>query len=176
MVEKLALTTKPHPHPYHIQWPNNSGKAKVTKLVRVNFTIGSYHDVVACDVVPMEACNILLGRPWQFDKECIHDGRSNQYSFMHHDKKIVLLPMSPDAIVRDEVAKITKPKIKNNADTNGNNKDEIRLNGHCMLATKSDVNELIASTSIAYSLVRKGVLISIEDMLHSFPPAVHNIL
>ncbi|PVH36619.1 hypothetical protein PAHAL_6G124100 [Panicum hallii] len=24
MVEKLALTTKPHPHPYHIQWLNNS--------------------------------------------------------------------------------------------------------------------------------------------------------
>jgi hypothetical protein len=33
MVDKLALTTKPHPHPYHIQWLNNSGKAKVTKLV-----------------------------------------------------------------------------------------------------------------------------------------------
>jgi len=64
----------------------------------------------------------------------------------------------------------------NNADTNGNNKDEIRLNGLCMLATKSDVNELVASTSIAYALVCKGVLISIEDMLHSLPPAVHNIL
>jgi hypothetical protein len=33
MVEKLALTIKPHPHPYSIQWLNNSGKAKVTKLV-----------------------------------------------------------------------------------------------------------------------------------------------
>jgi hypothetical protein len=33
MVDKLALTTKPHPRPYHIQWLNNSGKAKVTKLV-----------------------------------------------------------------------------------------------------------------------------------------------
>jgi hypothetical protein len=31
MVDKLALTTKPRP--YHIQWLNNSGKAKVTKLV-----------------------------------------------------------------------------------------------------------------------------------------------
>src|SRR5438105_2226016 len=44
MVEKLALTTKPHPHPYHIQWLNNSGKVKVTRLVRINFAIGSYHD------------------------------------------------------------------------------------------------------------------------------------
>jgi hypothetical protein len=33
MVDKLALTTKPHPRPYHIQWLNNSGKANITKLV-----------------------------------------------------------------------------------------------------------------------------------------------
>jgi hypothetical protein len=33
MVDKLALTTKPHPCPYHIQCLNNSGKTKVTKLV-----------------------------------------------------------------------------------------------------------------------------------------------
>jgi hypothetical protein len=33
LVDKLALTTKPHPRPYHIQWLNNRGKAKVTKLV-----------------------------------------------------------------------------------------------------------------------------------------------
>ena len=25
MVKKLSLTTKPHPHPYHIRWLNNSG-------------------------------------------------------------------------------------------------------------------------------------------------------
>jgi hypothetical protein len=40
MVDKLALTTKPHPHPYHIQWLNNSGTTKVTKLVRLKFAIG----------------------------------------------------------------------------------------------------------------------------------------
>ena len=61
MVEKLSLSTKPHPHPYSIQWLNNSGKAKVTKLVRINFAIGSYKDVVECDVVPMQACSIQLG-------------------------------------------------------------------------------------------------------------------
>jgi hypothetical protein len=47
MVDKLALTTKPHPHPML----NNSGKAKVSKLVRLNFAISPYHDV-ECDVVP----------------------------------------------------------------------------------------------------------------------------
>src|SRR6185503_10385331 len=101
--EKLALTTQPHPHPYCIQWLNNTGKAKVTKLVRINLAIGSYKDVVECDVVPMQACSILLGRPWQFDKDSMHHGRSNQYSFQYHDKRIVLHPMSPEAILKDDL-------------------------------------------------------------------------
>jgi hypothetical protein len=151
MVEKLALTTKPHPHPYHIRWLNNSGKVKVTKLVRIDFSIGSYHDVVECDVVPMEACHILLGRPWQFDTDSMHHGRSNQYSLIHHDKKLVLLPMSPEASVRDDVSKAAKAKTENNKNSKsfGNKKEEIRLKGHCLLATKSDINELITSTSVA---------------------------
>ncbi|XP_072147925.1 uncharacterized protein [Setaria viridis] len=178
MVEKLALTTKPHPHPYHIRWLNNSGKVKVTRLVRINFAIGSYHDVVECDVVPMEACHILLGRPWQFDTDCMHHGRSNQYSLIHHDKKIVLLPISPEAIVRDDVAKAKKTKIESekNVKSVSSKKDEIRLKGHCLLATKSDINELVASTSVAYAMVCKDALISIHDMQHFLPPVVANIL
>jgi hypothetical protein len=114
MVEKLALSTIPHPHPYYIRWLNNSGKVKVTRLVRISFSIGSYHDLVECDVVSMEACHILLGRPWQFDTDCLHHGRSNQYSLMHNDKKILLLPMFAEAIVRDDIAKAAKAKIVNN--------------------------------------------------------------
>jgi hypothetical protein len=114
MVDKLALTTKPHPHPYHIQWLNNSGMAKVTKLVKLNFSIGSYHDV-ECDVVPRQACPILLGRPWQFDKDSMHHGRLNQYSFLHHDKKIGLHPMSPEAIMHNDVAAARKTKSHDHA-------------------------------------------------------------
>ena len=35
MVEKLSLTTRPHPHPYYIQWFNNSGKVSEKKLTRL---------------------------------------------------------------------------------------------------------------------------------------------
>ena len=86
--------------------------------------------------------------------------------------------MTPEAIVCDDVAKATKAKTKNNKNTKSvaNKKDEIRLKGHCLLATKSDVNELIASTSVAYALVCKDALISIQDMQHSLPPAIANIL
>jgi hypothetical protein len=45
----------------------------------------------------------------------MHHGRSNQYSFMHHVKKIVLHPMSPEVIVKDDVAKASKLKCQEHA-------------------------------------------------------------
>ena len=116
--------------------------------------------------MPMEACHILLGRPWQFDTDCMHHGRSNLYSLIHHDKKIVLLPMSPEAIVSDDVAKAkkTQTEIDKNVKSVSSKKGEIRLKGHCLLATKSVINELVASTSVAYALVCKGALILVHDM------------
>jgi hypothetical protein len=64
LVDKLSLPTRPHPHPYHIQWLNQSGKLKVTHSVHAHFSMGSYHDYADCDDVLMEACSFLLGRPW----------------------------------------------------------------------------------------------------------------
>ncbi|RDX95789.1 hypothetical protein CR513_21641, partial [Mucuna pruriens] len=54
--------------------------------VKVSFTIGKYEDKVLCDVVPMEATHLLLGRPWQYDRKVIHDGVTNKIfggSFIH---------------------------------------------------------------------------------------------
>jgi hypothetical protein len=33
VVKKLGLTTREHPHPYHIQWFYNNGKVKDTKTI-----------------------------------------------------------------------------------------------------------------------------------------------
>jgi len=146
--------------------------------VRINFTIGSYKDVAECDVVPMQACNILLGRPWQFDRDSMHHGRTNQYSFLFHDKKIMLHPMLPEDIMQSDVAKAAKANCERNTNAKSvaNKKDEIKLKGTCLLATKSDINEFNASTSNAYAMVCKDALILISDMQHSLPPTVANIL
>ena len=53
----------------------------MTKQVRVSFSIKTYHDEVLCDVAPMSASHLLLGRPWQFDKDVTYNGRKNTYSF-----------------------------------------------------------------------------------------------
>ncbi|XP_074314188.1 uncharacterized protein LOC141649395 [Silene latifolia] len=98
MVSKLGLVTTPHPKPYALHWLDNGNKVKVTKQVEVALTMGSYVDKILCDVVPMDACHVLLGRPWQFDRNVIHRGRSNEYGLVDKGKKLVLKPMAPSAI------------------------------------------------------------------------------
>jgi hypothetical protein len=39
LVKKLELTTRPHKHPYHIQWLNDSDKAKVTQIAQCIFSL-----------------------------------------------------------------------------------------------------------------------------------------
>jgi hypothetical protein len=80
LVKKLGLPTRPHKHSYHVWWLKDSSKVKVTQTSRVHFSLGPYFDFVDCDVVPMEACSLLLGRPWEFNNDAIHHGRSNTYT------------------------------------------------------------------------------------------------
>ncbi|XP_056695519.1 uncharacterized protein [Spinacia oleracea] len=69
MVSKLGLITTAHPRPYALHWLDDVNSVQVSKQVRVGLTMGSYVDEVLCDVIPMDACHILLGRPWQFDRD-----------------------------------------------------------------------------------------------------------
>nr|KYP60180.1 Transposon Ty3-G Gag-Pol polyprotein [Cajanus cajan] len=112
MVEKLGLTTTPHPKPYQLHWIDDDGDMVVNQQVEVEFSIGNYKDKVKCDVVPMEACHILLGRPWQFDKQTHHDGFSNKITFTHKGKKFVLHPLTPSQVVEDQVQMKTKQIVQ----------------------------------------------------------------
>ncbi|XP_048605512.1 uncharacterized protein LOC125583026 [Brassica napus] len=51
----------------------------------------------------MDACHILLGRPWQFDKRAVHDGFTNRHSFDHKGKKITLVPLTPLEVHQDQI-------------------------------------------------------------------------
>jgi hypothetical protein len=94
MVEKLNLKTEPHSHPYKLQWLKKGNDIQVTKKCLIQFSIGkNYKDELLCDVVPMDACHILLGRPWQYDRKAFHDGFKNTYSFEKDGTKITLAPL-----------------------------------------------------------------------------------
>uniref|UniRef100_A0A2N9I342 CCHC-type domain-containing protein n=1 Tax=Fagus sylvatica TaxID=28930 RepID=A0A2N9I342_FAGSY len=64
------------------KWLNDCGEVTVDRQVLITFSIGKYLDEVLCDVVPMHAGHILLGRPWQYDRRVTHDGFKNMYSFL----------------------------------------------------------------------------------------------
>ena len=50
----------------------------------------------------MDACHVLLGRPWLFDREVMHNGRLNTYTFTKDHKKITLTPL--------KISSLSKPK------------------------------------------------------------------
>jgi hypothetical protein len=92
-IQKLQLKTDHHPKPYKLLWLNKVSEVKVDKRCLVSFSVGKkYFDNAWSDVVSMDTCHILLGRPWQYDRSVVHDGRKNTYSLSIKGKKIVLAP------------------------------------------------------------------------------------
>lgn len=92
-VNKLQLQDEPHPSPYKLAWLHQDHDLYVTRRALVSFSVGpTYKDLVYCDIVPMDACHLLLGRPWEFDRCIIHNGFLNTYTFMIDDRKYVLKP------------------------------------------------------------------------------------
>ena len=68
LVSELGLATKPHPHPYKMKWLDNKASGSVSRQCLVRLTLGKYTDDSLCDVLEMDACHLLLGRPWQYDR------------------------------------------------------------------------------------------------------------
>jgi hypothetical protein len=64
MVDKLELKTCKHPSPYRVTWLQKGHQVRVIKQCLVNFKMGDYKDGILCDVIPMDVCHVLLGRPW----------------------------------------------------------------------------------------------------------------
>jgi hypothetical protein len=98
-VKKLQLKTDSHPKPYKLSWLKKGSEVTVDKRCLVSFSIGrKYFDNAWCDVVSMDACHLLLGRPWQYDRSVVHDGRRNTYTLSIKGKKVVLAPRREGAI------------------------------------------------------------------------------
>jgi len=107
LVDKLKLKIEPHPHPYLIQWLNHGKGLRVSSRCLIALSIGrNYVDELWCDIRPVDACHVLLGTPWLFDRRVVHDGHQNTYTFHKDGRKITLAPLAPH--------QIPKPKSKEN--------------------------------------------------------------
>jgi hypothetical protein len=124
MVEKLELETIIQPSPYSVLWLQKGHRVNVTKQCLVEFKIGGYKDEILCDVIPMDVCHLLLGRPWQYDRNVIHDGRKNTYTLEKNGRTHMLL-LIKDKELKPEVSNIVLlmsgkellKEVKNKEDT-----------------------------------------------------------
>jgi hypothetical protein len=100
-VNKLGLPKLKHPNPYNMRWFKSDKMAKVQFRCLVSFSIGNkFHDEVECDVVDMDVSHLILGRPWQYDRHAVHDGRKHTYTIMKNGHKFVLNPVNMDELVK----------------------------------------------------------------------------
>lgn len=54
----------------------------VIEQSRIPFSFGKYYkDELMCDVAGIDVCRLLLGRPWQYDKDAIFRCKDNVYFF-----------------------------------------------------------------------------------------------
>jgi hypothetical protein len=134
----------------------------------------------------MQACSSLLGYPWEFDIDTIHHGRSNKYNLVHNEKKITLLPLTPNEIVQCDraIAKTARweskiqhaSPVKLEQRVSSSSSNAIKLKSHAIFATKSGI---AVSTNVDVSfhaLVCRQVLFSLEDITTPVPRAITNLL
>ena len=182
LCSKLNLKYFPHPNPYYIQWLSDSGEMKINYMVRVEFQIGPYKDIVECDVVPMTVCHLLLGRPWQYDRDVRHNGRANTYNLNWHGKDITLQPMTPQQIVNESHQKIevscekeqerldrreTPLSVSESHKPNLSGKKKCEgVKSLVVLATKSDLREFHEDpTAVPLVLMCKGKILISNNMI-----------
>jgi len=126
--EKLGLPTISHTKLYKLQWLSQKGEIMFNKQVLITFAIRKYKDEILCDIVPMEATHILLGRPWQYDRQVLHDGHTNKMSFNFQGYKAILKPLSPKEVHEDQIKMITKRENENREE----NKTGFNISSHAI--------------------------------------------
>jgi hypothetical protein len=152
MVEKLELETVAHPSPYRVSWLQKGHQVNVTKQCLVEFKIGGYKDEILCDVIPMDVCHLLLGRPWKYDKNVVHDGRKNMYTLEKNGRMHMLLPIK-DKEVKTEMS-----------------------NTVLLMSGKELLNEVKKKEDTQFIVVKKPKIVLTSTRINDLPEEIQELL
>ncbi|CAL8119096.1 unnamed protein product [Prunus armeniaca] len=139
LVEYLQLSTEPHVSPYSLGWVTKGPSVRVVVTCHVPLSIGKhYRDDVLCDVIDMDACHILLGRPWQFDVDATFKGRDNVILFSWNNRKIAMATTKPSK-------QSVEPKTRSSSFLT-------------LISSEQELNEAVKEAEYFCPLVLKGLL------------------
>jgi hypothetical protein len=169
MVEKLELETTDHPSPYKVSWLQKGHHVSVTKQCLVEIKIGEYNDKFMCDVIPMDICRLLLGRPWQYDRNEVHDERMNTYTLEKDGRTHRLLPIK-DKEVKPEVSNTILLMSGKELLTEMEKKEDpqfFMVRKPRIILTSTRVEDLPYEIQ---ELLEEFTDIIMDELSHSFPP------
>jgi hypothetical protein len=152
MVDKLELKTTAHPRPYKVSWLQKGHQVMIAKKCLVEIKIGGYKLEILCDVIPMDVWHIMLGIPWKFDRNFMHDGRKNTYTLEKNGRTHMLLPME-------------EKRAKEEAST--------RI---LLMSGKELLKEVKEEEEMQFAVVRKPRVILTSTLVNDIPEEVQELL
>jgi hypothetical protein len=96
LANRLNLVTTPYPQPYQLGWVQNDGpRLLVSKRCLVTFSIGQFKYIVLCDVSPLDCVDLLLGIPYQTQRNTIYIAKSCEYKITKEGHTYILTRKKP---------------------------------------------------------------------------------
>ena len=123
-------------------------------------------------MVPMQACQLLLGRPWLYDRDVQIFGRTNKLSFVYKRERISLLPLTPEEILKDDLKKKQRESENHFKVTHKNSEEEfpqpdktpqlqrtqkLGKQGLVMTAKKGDLKQLSEPNATFFVILYKKI-------------------
>ena len=69
-------------------------------------------DSVDFDIVPLQACQLLLGNPQISKNNIVHNSIANKYYFKYNGRKITLILMNATEILQDDLERAERRKTE----------------------------------------------------------------
>lgn len=152
MVEKLGLKRLKHPNPYRVSWLQKGHQLLVDEQSEVEFQIGRYKDKIIWDIMPMDVCHILFGRPCQYDRKVTHDGVLNCYKFEKDGIRHTLLPIREEK----EAAEVNETKA--------------------LLMSRKQFLKQVENSEMNYAVVRKTRTVLLHTEIIGLPIEIQEML
>eukprot|EP00253_Pinus_taeda_P008964 PITA_08964 len=128
--------------------PNEAGEMAKSEI---KLQISRYKEKVGCDIMPMDACHTLLGKPWQYDRKVVHDGLMNCYKFVKDGIKHTLVPIQEEGI-----AETSEPKI--------------------LLVSGKQFLKQVEDGEIGYAVIKKARTILLHTEISYLPMKIQQML